>query len=384
MGARRKTRRRFKKAKRLILRQGLTRVEACRRAGLSTSTFYRLGGASISRDDSGHASKFPAVGPESVEPPDRAYETAVRDAVFHHRGSLTAEQIEHDAMLCAALGAVARAHPGGHVTGPGRKPSSPEVPLGRYVFTGGTALLVAHGVTDRYSQDIDLLYLPIDAEQSRHRHTKARKIILKSAASALGGDLAYGHMGMAILQARIGHGDDPEYLAVDIAHKPELLECEGMLDIESKEVRSLIGRVSGATAPADDPRFGGFEVPTVGLPYIAATKLDAQHHRAMAGRCDQITERARDLYDLWCIAVSPQADRVRATVPALSEVTVRDVINQGRWPRPSSGYGNSPVFRPGTDANEALRAGYEQMRPDIFGDAPAFVEAVEAARSLDA
>ena len=54
-------------------------------------------------------------------------------------------------------------------------------------------------------------------------------------------------------------------------------------------------------------------------------------------------------------------------------------------PRPDSGCGTSSVFTLGAEAFEALRRGYRQAVDDVmWGEAPSFDHAIEAARGLDA
>ena len=54
-------------------------------------------------------------------------------------------------------------------------------------------------------------------------------------------------------------------------------------------------------------------------------------------------------------------------------------------PRPDSGYGTSSVFTLGSEACEALRRGDRQAVDDVmWGQAPSFDHAIEAARGLDA
>ena len=105
----------------------------------------------------------------------------------------------------------------------------------------------------------------------------------------------------------------------------------------------------------------------------------------MIGR--HLASRARDLYDLACIAGSEShAAQTRERLPEMAPALAGTGIQRkNAFPRPASGYASSPVFMRGHKARDALREGYERVQSTIFGDyRPAFSEAVEAACSLDA
>ena len=122
--------------------------------------------------------------------------------------------------------------------------------------------------------------------------------------------------------------------------------------------------------------FGG------GTSLTAANKFDALHRRAVKGDLDGVSARGRDLYDLWALARSQHADAIRERTPHLWDRAaggMRDAV-----PRPSHGYSHSPAFVPGTEANAALETGFgHAVALTVWGDAPDFEQALQAARSLD-
>ena len=121
------------------------------------------------------------------------------------------------------------------------------------------------------------------------------------------------------------------------------------------------------------------------MPYVATNKFLALHKRAAAGEFAWVAERSRDAYDLWAVAQSPRlADETRATVAPLAEYVVRLWPNRETQPRPAAGFSASPCFQPGTEGYEALRAGFEEVRTQIWGQQPPpFDQVAWAIRSLD-
>ncbi len=123
-------------------------------------------------------------------------------------------------------------------------------------------------------------------------------------------------------------------------------------------------------------------MPCVRPEWTAVNKLDALHRRAEADDLAGLTAKGRDLYDLWALARSDHATAIRRRTPELWERAASGI--RAPVPRPGHGYGASPALMPGTTANDALRVGYERaVETTVWGDAPHFRQAVEAARGLD-
>lgn len=134
---------------------------------------------------------------------------------------------------------------------------------------------------------------------------------------------------------------------------------------------------------SEHPELGGFEIPCVRPAWTAVNKLDALHRRAAAGDLSGLADRARDVYDLWAVAQHhDHAHETRSQVAEWWQPAAAQM--RAPAPRPASGYGHSPAFRPGADAYHALQHGYERaVDATVWGHAPDFTEAAAAARSLD-
>lgn len=166
-------------------------------------------------------------------------------------------------------------------------------------------------------------------------------------------------------------------------------DIDGMFLVEDASHRFHQAQRSAAFRVADwatdDPDIDGFELPCIRPVWISVNKLDALHRRSLAGKLGQITERGRDLYDLWSLAAqSDIAEEIRRRTPELWE-SAAGGLGRRAAPRPAGGYADSPVLTAGTDAYEALRAGYENaVATTIWGAKPKFETAIKAVRALDA
>lgn len=248
-------------------------------------------------------------------------------------------------------------------------------------FTGGTSLVSAWGITQRYSEDLDLLCL-MDLNASASTLRRPHSIVTKHVLSACNADKRQAEiatMGKARMRRLLMQVDAiPERLKIE-----SVVEAADSSLIETRRVTSLMGRAADESTLARFPELGGFEMPCIVPAYTAANKLDALHKRAVRGHRRGIVGRGRDLIDLACIAMSSHAEDARARVPVLAERAAETPFGDPA-PRPAGGYGRSAVFAGGTTANDALRDGYQLALDTVWGDGlPAFDEAVELAAGLD-
>jgi len=259
-------------------------------------------------------------------------------------------------------------------------------PILQWAFAGGTALTNAHRIADRYSEDMDLVLMPLEDEPISPRSLRrCRKLVQAHVIESVTSTLhAQAEMkgGRQVATALFAVGGADEFLKVDVADMPRIDDA-----IESKETWSLMGRVATEEEVEAFPELGGFRVPTVAVEVTAAGKLLTHYQMAGAAAHDRLRERARDLYDLACIANSePHAARARERVPAVAEVLFNKGIQS--WftdaPRPARGLGSGLGFVPGTDAFIILRLAYLRVLEMVWGDwKPDYHQAVELARSLD-
>ena len=157
--------------------------------------------------------------------------------------------------------------------------------------------------------------------------------------------------------------------------------------IHRRHACSLMGRLAEPADLRAHPDLGGFVVPTLAAHITAANKLSALHRLASAGNTDGLAARARDVYDLACLAADEHAaDKIRRNVAALDAHDSEDtrIRHKDRAERPKDGYSASPAFDPRTSAYRALSDGYDRVRPIVYGRRfDPFEQAVAAVRSLD-
>ena len=251
------------------------------------------------------------------------------------------------------------------------------------VFTGGTSLVSAWGITERYSEDLDFLAADLTDGSARETLKKARSQFSDWVKEPLGqtqhpiaqdDDRKKGYR-----KIRLSVGAQKDYLKVEIASEEIPSELQ-----ESRPIVSLMGRFATTQQRAQYPELGGFELLCTKPVYTAANKLDALHRRAEQGHFRGISARVRDLYDLAMIAQSEYADGARDGIPDLAEQAAHSFGRGGdSVPRPARGYAASILFKEGSEAQTALKTAYPYLTAFVWGDLPPFEDALELAAGLD-
>lgn len=306
-----------------------------------------------------------------------AFLGAVNDA--QNKTGLDVNQIIHDYWLVRALHGVAESF--GTTGEMVRNRSNGErARVGRWAFGGGTSLTAAWGIGDRYSEDIDgSLFVEHDQISKSVRH-RVCKTVLTAALSALE-RTEHDTRGNLVRTTRVSVDGRVGYLKFETSIQETGSDFVSGI-VEPRRVMSILGRHATDADITRFPELGGFELLCVRPAWTAVNKFDALHRRAAKGDLQGVRGRGRDLYDLWAIAISEHANDVRAQIPGLWEHAASAI--RDAEPRPIGGYSCAALFTPGTDANTALSAGYEDAVSDtVWGDAPPFSEAIEAARGLD-
>ena len=284
--------------------------------------------------------------------------------------------IVHDYWLVRSLYGVSTVlpHDGAVVVGePNKKHSDRRV--GVWAFGGGTSLTAAWGVVERYSEDIDG-NLFADEPLSRSAFARVHRRLSRAACDAVEAS-SHSTLGRTVRTTKIGVGGVPDFLRFETT-------LQGPDDnlVAPCTVSSLIGQHADAELARERPELGGFEMPCVRPEWTAVNKLDALHRRAVVGDLDGLTERGRDLYDLWAMARSEHADTIRERTPELWERAASGIRTP--VPRPVGGYATSAAFRIGSEESEALRTGYDNaVEATVWGEAPSFEDAISAVASLD-
>ena len=264
-------------------------------------------------------------------------------------------------------------------TGQGRK----QAPLAKCAFTGGTSLVSAWGIAERYSEDLDILALVLDEDGSTSAYKRPLSVVSKWTAAAIGvgkQDMSVVHMNnVGFRRTFFNIGGKSRFLKIETT-------VEAYQDglCETRPVTSLMGRFATDEELAQYPELGGFEMLCVTPAYTAANKFDALHRRAVTGDLRGLVIRGRDLYDLASIAASEHAEAARGAIPDLAARAASSPGRRENVARPPGGYADSILFRSGSESQEALRDGYDRIGPLIWGDLPPFHEAIELAATLDA
>ena len=263
---------------------------------------------------------------------------------------------------------------------PDPKMSPEDNRAGRFVFSGGTALSAAWGITQRWSEDIDMILSPAAGSEPRHLAQACKQAFastaLASASSYQTTEKSSGHHFAAFRRS------DAATTRIDVVFRT--LEAHPTW-IQRQRVMSLIGRMCDDDTLREYPELGGFEMAVLGPGSTAMDKLLAQAKAAMSGKLGLIRERARDVYDLACIA----RDRARfeGHIGRDSRALLHIAESQ-RLPadpiRPPDGFGSLRSFDPSTREYEALAEGYERLNAGmVWGEPIPLDEAIRLAVSLD-
>lgn len=260
------------------------------------------------------------------------------------------------------------------------RPQSDQI-AGRIVFGGGTSLSAAWGITRRWSQDIDFV-LDSSGQASPRQLRHACKKAFEETAERLDTSYRVTEDTTSHCFAVFNDHDREMRSSIDVAFQP--LD-DPTLWAHEQPVMSLIGRMQDETTLEAYPELGGFEFSTLGPGTTAMNKLLAQTEVCRSGDLALISGRARDVYDLACIAI--ERDRFEGHIGRDSKALLH--ISEGWTPssdrkRPTSGFASLASFDPSTPEYRALADGYETvMNEMVWGDPIPLDEAITHAVSLD-
>ena len=262
---------------------------------------------------------------------------------------------------------------------PGR-PRADQV-VGKLVFGGGTSLSSAWGITHRWSRDIDLVLDPAP-EFNQKRLRQACKKAAQAAASLV--DCTYketersaAHLFLAIRDRQ----SRSEVASIDIAFR----SLHAPVWVQKMPVMSMLGRVCPSDVLDAFPELGGFGFDCLGPGSTAMNKLLAQAEMCATGDLDGIRERARDIYDLACIAHSRDLFEGHIGRDSRALLWVAESwVGEGGGKRPADGFASLRTFNPSTPEYEALATGYDTVVGEmVWGEAIPLGEAIDLALSLD-
>ena len=260
-------------------------------------------------------------------------------------------------------------------------------PLHDVLFAGGTALVSQWDLSERFSEDIDLIVVSRDNPPG-HTNTSEMSRLLADIFSDAVTDRAThdwepsSHSPHPMLtQAYAARDGDSQYAKIDIT--------ESVADLSPWEWRpamSMMGRYASDETLREFPELGGFSLPSLHFTITIGNKMRANIDNVDRGRHDRLRERARDLFDIASASADPDARTeivAHMRQCAFNAETRNDPVGQRsqaviRFP-------DSPALRKGTPEHDALRDGYRYVIDSLAWQpdrAPSFDDAVETARSL--
>lgn len=266
-----------------------------------------------------------------------------------------------------------------------RSAAAPLVGVDDLVFKGGTSLSKAHGIIERFSEDIDVLVV---CQQTGHALKRLLRAIADRASNDLGVKNLKENEGTGFLNARYSY---PVKRVVGFLNPGVLLEMGsrgGSSPNEQLPIRSMMSQVAGETdrtAVEDYADLAVFQVTVLAPERTLAEKLAFLHCRSTVGDHDALRRGARHLYDS---AMLLRCDRVTGALADGGIVDLMVDIDQrskaAGWPftpRPESGFATSVAFGGDEAVTASLRDGYTQLANLVWGDPPTYDEAIDVVRS---
>ena len=321
----------------------------------------------------------------SATPKPLADDTSLFEKLVEHASThygLSPRLIISDYWLIRTLHAWVGAVGDGYVTRryPNPELSGVENRVGRFIFGGGTSLSAAWGITERWSEDIDLTLSPTESTTSKHFRQACQQ--------------AFGSTALSISATHNVTDEGPSHCfasflsghrivsRIDVAFQP--LNTAPVWT-QRETIMSMIGRMCDDEMLDTHPELGGFKIDTLGPGTTAMNKLLAQTQTCSSGDLEYIKERARDVYDLACIAINKDSfeGHIGRDSKALLHLS-ESWLPQGNRKRPADGFASLRSFDSTTREYEALAEGYEAMiNGMVWGDKIPLDEAIKLAVSLD-
>jgi hypothetical protein len=258
------------------------------------------------------------------------------------------------------------------------------------VFKGGTSLSKAYGIIERFSEDVDILLVPPAGLGSAARHSVLKRICLSAAE----------HLGVKAEAILVKESETGVKRNVRIPYRRQfelgplsegiLLEMGirgGPQPRMSLDLRSLISAEARQMGVGE----GEFEelapvrVEVLGSERTLVEKLSLLHGLAMlfpdedaAAALERSGRHFYDIHQLLGHVPTREACEGKDTVEKLASDIGEHSAAHG-WPytpRPTGGYGNSPVFGPEWAGAAVVRRGYEVASELVYGAKPTFDECV--------
>lgn len=257
-------------------------------------------------------------------------------------------------------------------------------------FKGGTSLSKAHGLIERFSEDVDLIldwtrFLNLgdpNAERSKTKQGAFNEKMNEEAGWYVSGELreklqtvlgdicrvACDSSELLNLHVVYPKAFDDQYLAPDI--KLEIGPLASWVPCERRPVTSFVAQAL--------PQLGilPFEVPVIKAERTFWEKIEALHHEHYRPETKKAPRRfSRHYYDVYRIYHSPVYAQAKKNLALL-----KDVVDFTRkfYPRSWAHFDlckpGTMLLQPSSHALPIMRADYQAMRQMIYGEYPSFDE----------
>jgi hypothetical protein len=258
------------------------------------------------------------------------------------------------------------------------------------IFKGGTSLSKAHGLIERFSEDVDLL-VPIPADDPRDYSQSQRTDVLRattdavSAALGIEGERRGGRRGVDRhwLYPYDPVGARPELVGVQSSIRVEVTVMGGQNPRTERQVTALV--VDHAAKLDGLPTYEDLTpvvIETLAPERTLVEKLAMVHdaaHQATAGEPGRLEGAGRHYYDLAMLLRSEEV------VSRLSSDWVAETAaDADRWsamgnypftPRPGAGFASSPAFKEPALA-EVVIASYRAAITWVWGEKPTLEDCI--------
>lgn len=323
-------------------------------------------------------------------------EVELRRLVMADTG-LTADQIEKDYWLHAALlrlstrgigiGCGIEGHPRGRLSRWFRRRQH-QSNLYDVMFAGGTALVSQWNLSERFSEDIDLIIVNRSGVLGQAETERMSRTIADVCTDAITDRSTHDweprneRPHPMQVQGNAARNNIDDYAKIDVTESSRELS-----PWTTRPVMSLMGRYASAETLRQFPELGGFSLPSLDFTVTIGNKMRANVDNVDRGRMDMLAERARDLFDI--ASAASDSDAREAIIEHIRACTLiadsRHADAASQRARAVVGFSDSRSLLRGTEEYDALGDGYRRVtetlvwRPD---QAPDFQTAVDIARSL--
>ncbi len=261
----------------------------------------------------------------------------------------------------------------------GRLTADNALPYGvRTVFGGGTCLALGHRLTERYSEDIDVVLVGARelGDNQRAEVLDAVRTVMLSADGVA--DIG-GRRNQHFVQQEISYLRTVEdrslpnsrlKVRVDAGFADQLPDG----DITTVNVETFLSLRGDRTFASHFRDLHSLEVRAVKPRLVLIEKMIALHQRGVAGQEAALRSRARDVFDIGCL-LDDEPTLVSLSEPGFSAADIdhRQMQRDQKTPttthrskrlqvrRPPGGFAESLIWRPGNPMHEALKQSYNSM-----------------------